>query len=83
MISEWMVIALLSMPCHSNVTHTDNVTIVSMCPLPSMQGPPRPPIGWRPGMLHDTNKEILNRKSTKVIKYDYKPKNKKRKKRRR
>jgi hypothetical protein len=46
MIPEWMAIALLSLPCTSDVMHSGNVTTAKICLAPPVQGPPRPPLGW-------------------------------------
>lgn len=78
MIPEWMAIALLSMPCTSNVAHVGNVTTVSMCSLPSVQGPPRPPIWWRPGMFDKAEPTKVEKP-----KYVYKPVQKKKHKKKR
>lgn len=76
MISELMAIALLSLPCNSQVVHANSVTTVSMCPMPLIQGPPRPPLGW--GKVDKTHKAAEVKKPVKA-----KPKKKKRKKRKR
>lgn len=46
MISELLAAALLTLPCNSDVRQEPGVTVVSRCALPSVQGPPRPPLGW-------------------------------------
>lgn len=83
MIPEWVAIALLAMPCTSDVVHARNETVAHACPAPLVQGPPRPPIWWRAGMFDNTNKAILDRKETVKPKYEYKPKKKKRSKKKR
>jgi hypothetical protein len=76
MIPEWMALALLSLPCDSAVVPASNSTIVHQCPMPLLQGPPRPPIWWRAGMFDKAE-------PTKVEKPKAKKKKRSKKKRRR
>lgn len=82
MIEYWLALGLLSVPCTSDVAHNSNVTIVAKCEMPPVQGPPRPPIWWRPGMFDNKTSAFLTRKAE-VKPYVYPAKKKKRKKRRR
>lgn len=84
MLPYWLIVAMMAVPCNSAMEYKGNEAIVHQCPAPQLQGPPRPPLGWRPGMMHDTNREILERKAVKTPKYAYKKKpNKKKRKNRR
>jgi hypothetical protein len=76
MIPEWMAIALLSLPCNSDVVPASNSTIVYQCAKPQLQGPPRPPIWWRAGMFDKAE-------PTKIEKPKAKKKKRSKKKRRR
>ena len=78
MIPEWMAIALLSIPCNSPIVHSSNTTIVQQCPMPLLQGPPRPPIWWRAGMFDKAEPTKVEKP-----KYTYKAKKKKRSKKKR
>ncbi len=78
MIPEWMALALLSLPCNSDVVSVGNSTIVHQCPMPLLQGPPRPPIWWRAGMFDKAEPTKIEKP-----KYKYTTKKKKRFKKKR
>lgn len=79
MLPYWIIVGVMSIPCTSSVEHTSRETVVHQCPVQLVQ---TLPMGWRPGMFDDTNREILSRKP-KVEKAKVAPEKKSKKRRRR